>query len=96
MQRLLESILQPSREIAPRFQAWTIQRTDGKVMTGVLVSERGEEEIYADAEGKLFRIGHSEIEQRRPQETSIMPDGLVNSMTDQEVRDLLAFLRMQK
>ncbi len=92
-QRLLESILEPSRDIAPRFVPWTIAKSDGKVFTGILVSEQGEHEIYADAEGKLIRVEHSEIEQRVPQSKSIMPDGLFDRLTDQEVFDLIAFLR---
>ena len=37
--RLVQSILQPSLEIAPQFVAWSVARTDGTVFTGVLVGE---------------------------------------------------------
>ncbi len=95
-QRLLESILSPSREMAPRFVPWNIAKVDGTVFSGILVSERGEEEIYADSKGKLIYIDHSDIDQRQPSAKSIMPDQLVDQLTDQELRDLLTYLQAQK
>ena len=95
-EQLLESIVDPSREIAPRFVPWTIQKSDGKIFTGIFVSESGEEEIYADDKGKLIHIDHSDMEVRNPSGKSIMPDGLVDQLTNQELRDLLAYLKSQK
>lgn len=91
--RILESIVAPSSEVAPQFVPWTIVKTDGRVVTGVLVTERGEDQLYADAQGTLFHVKHSEIDDRQPQNKSIMPDGLVDQLTDRELRDLLALLR---
>ena len=50
--RLVQSILQPSLEIAPQFVAWSVARTDGTVFTGVLVGESSEGKLtFADGEG---------------------------------------------
>ena len=94
--RLVESLVTPSREIAPRYAAWSIATTDGKTFTGIFISERGEQEIYADANGKLIHIDHSDIDLRQASPKSIMPDGLVDQFTDRELRDLLAYLRQLK
>ncbi len=90
--RLIESILLPSREIAPQYVSWSLVKDDGTLLTAVLVSEQGENQLYADATGKLIRLERKTIVDRKPQSISIMPDGLAAQLTDQELRDLLAFL----
>jgi putative membrane-bound dehydrogenase-like protein len=91
--RLVQSILQPSLEVAPQFVAWSVARTDGTVFNGVLVSESPDGTLtFADADGRLKTVNSSDIEERKPQPTSIMPDNLAQSLTLQEFRDLTAFL----
>ena len=91
--RLVQSILQPSLEVAPQFVAWSVARTDGTVFTGVLVAESPDGTLtFADADGRLKTVNSSDIEERKPQPTSIMPDNLAQSLTLQEFRDLTAFL----
>ena len=75
---------------------WTIIKSDGRVFTGILVSERDDNEIYADSSGTLIYIDHTDIQHRTPSPKSIMPDGLVDQMTDGELRDLMAFMKAQK
>jgi len=92
--RLVESIVRPSQEIAPQFVSWIVLTTAGQSLTGVLVDELATgEQTYADAEGKLTQFKAAEIESRRPLPTSLMPEGLPAQLTDQEFRDLVAFLR---
>lgn len=92
--RLVESILAPSREIAPQFVSWRVARTDGTVFTGVLLESTADGTIlFGDADGRRIAVKPDEIADRRPQQTSIMPDNLAATTTVQELRDLLAFLR---
>ena len=92
--RLLESMLEPSKEIAPQFVPWIVATSDGTVRTGVLVEERLDgKQVYADAQGKRFTVAPADLESRRQQQTSIMPEDLALRMTTRELRDLLAFLR---
>lgn len=97
-ERLLESLLEPSKEVAPQFVSYSVERTDGTVFSGVLVGEATVAEnattqrTYADAEGKLIQVAVSAIARSEPQKTSLMPDGLLNTMTRQEFRDLVAYL----
>ena len=51
------------------------------------------EQTYADQQGQLTEFKAADIESRRPQTISLMPEGLPAQMTVQEFRDLLAFLR---
>jgi putative membrane-bound dehydrogenase-like protein len=93
-QRLLQSILVPSQEIAPQFVPWLIAKNDGTVLSGLLLEETNDgEQIYADTKGANFRVKTADIAERRPQAISIMPDGLAHAMTVQEFRDLVAYLR---
>jgi putative heme-binding domain-containing protein len=92
--RLVESIVRPSKEIAPQFVSWIVLTTAGQSLTGVLVDELATgEQTYADAEGKLTQFKAADVESRRPLPTSLMPEGLPAQLTDQEFRDLVAFLR---
>jgi putative membrane-bound dehydrogenase-like protein len=92
-ERLLQSIVDPSREIAPQFTPWIIQATDGTVKTGVYVGEEVDGTMrYADSEGKIFKLHPRDVEDKKPSNQSIMPEGLAAQLTPQELRDLLAFL----
>ena len=92
--RLIESILRPTKEVAPQFVPWTIARKDGTVLSGILLREGPDgEQTFANNKGETFTLKASEIDERRPLAGSIMPDDLPRSMTIQEFRDLLAFLR---
>jgi putative membrane-bound dehydrogenase-like protein len=95
--RLVESILEPSKEIAPQFVPWSIAKTDGTLLSGLLVEESpAGDQIYVDSLGNRFTVKSSEIAERKPQATSIMPDHLALLMTIAELRDLVAYLQSAK
>jgi putative membrane-bound dehydrogenase-like protein len=95
--RLVESILTPSKEIAPQFVAWSVARTDGTALTGILFEQTPEGSlVFADSQGRLTAVKFNEIVERKPQKTSIMPDNLTQTMTLQDFRDLVAFLWRRK
>jgi putative membrane-bound dehydrogenase-like protein len=89
---LLESLLQPSTLIAPHYQSWSIETSDGKVHTGMLLRTYLDEYTYLDTKGKQFKLITRDIVDSRPVASSIMPEGLADLLTDQELRDLLAYL----
>jgi putative heme-binding domain-containing protein len=96
-EKLIESILEPSKEIAPAFVTWLITMRDGKQHTGVIVEEGAHSTLtIADTQGKLTVLKITEIEERAAQPTSIMPADLHAQMTRQEFVDLLAFLEGRK
>jgi putative membrane-bound dehydrogenase-like protein len=93
---IVESILQPSAVVAPNFQAWKIDTTDGRSLTGLLVGTYLDESVYVDAKGDKFKVEAREVAETTPARNSIMPDGLLDGLTDQEVRDLVAYLASRK
>jgi putative membrane-bound dehydrogenase-like protein len=95
--KLIESILTPSKEIAPQFVSWMVATRDGKVRTGMIVDEGPNSTVtIADSQGRLETINRTEIEERHAVKSSIMPDNLATLMTVQEFRDLIAFLQARK
>jgi putative heme-binding domain-containing protein len=94
--RILESILQPSAVVAPHYQTWQIVTADGKTHQGMLVGTHLDEYTYLDAKGSLFKLNTRNIVESQPVPTSIMPDGLADLLTDQELRDLLAYLKSRR
>ncbi len=92
-ERLVQSIVDPSREIAPMFTNWSIQTKDGEAKTGVHVGDEVDGRIkFADQNGRVFHVHPNDIERRQPSSQSVMPASLAENMTAQELRDLLAFL----
>ncbi len=94
--QLIQSILEPSREIAPQFVSWTFETKAGKIVTGMIVHENEGQTIVGNAEGQLIELKTSDIEARVLQKISVMPEKLADRMTLQELRDLIAFLDAQK
>lgn len=91
--RLVASLVDPSREIAPQFAAETLLTHDGEVLTGLHVGDELDGRMrFADQNGRVFFVHTAQIERRIVSRQSIMPEGLVDQLTLQELRDLLAFL----
>ena len=88
---LLNSILQPSAEMAPEYQPRDLVLTDGSIHTGIRLRSYSKEQIR-DSNGNTLTFGKDVVAEIRDLDRSFMPDGLVYSMTDRELRDLLAFL----
>jgi putative heme-binding domain-containing protein len=96
-QKLITSILDPSREVAPYYLTWTISTTDGRVLTGMVVSENGGGDLeLGDQQGNIVRIPRKDIEERVPAQVSVMPQNLHQRMTRQDFLDLLSFLESLK
>ncbi len=91
--RLLRAILQPSRDVDPQYFPRMLVTEDGHVFTGIMLRDGGGgTEFYRDNTGREKKFSTSEIVERKELRTSMMPDGLIDLMTDREIRDLLAFL----
>lgn len=88
---ILRSILEPHREVAPQFYPSQVKLKDGTEFIGILLRSSSVE-TFRDLAGKERTFPQTEIVSRTELKTSLMPPGLVMSLTDAELRDLLAFL----
>ncbi|MFO0798471.1 MAG: PVC-type heme-binding CxxCH protein [Gemmataceae bacterium] len=93
---VVESILLPSAAVAPHYQAWRVETLDGRTRTGLLVGTHLDESVYVDEKGERFRVRAGDEAGIVPARGSLMPDGLLDGLTDQEARDLVAYLLARK
>ncbi len=91
---LLETILDPNRDVAPRFATTTVITTDGRSITGQTLPGPGDDaaETFVQADGTTVTLPFSDIEQRHYHTRSIMPEGLGEVLEADELADLIAFL----
>lgn len=92
---LLEAILFPSARIEQSYQAERILTIDGQVYHGLTRADRNAIEVQVAAD-RSVRVELSDIEQRERSEISIMPAGLLELLSLQEIADLLALLESAK
>jgi putative heme-binding domain-containing protein len=90
---LLESIIYPSVSFARGYEPVVVRTTTGDLLSGVQRADEGEEVALADATGKETRVSRRAIVDMQPGTVSLMPAGLGEILTAQELGDLLAFLR---
>jgi len=91
-ERLVEDILDPSRNVDPAFRYIIVTRTDDEVVTGLQRREEGETLVLVDATGKEISIPKKEIKERRQSELSLMPDNFSEAISKDDLNSLLAFL----
>jgi putative membrane-bound dehydrogenase-like protein len=89
---IAESILQPSRTVAPSFGAVILQLESGRVLSGVKVVEDEITLTLADDQGQKQLVLRHSIEDEIASDVSPMPEGLEKRLTEQEFVDLVAFL----
>lgn len=93
---ILESILQPSLSVAPQYEAFLLTTIDGQTRLAFELAEHGDRHTYIGIERKPFDVQMGDIVKRERLPMSIMPEGLVGNLTDEEIRDLIAFLKSRK
>jgi putative membrane-bound dehydrogenase-like protein len=92
-ERILESILHPSREVGPIYVAWKVRRLDGSTLEGAkLNSGSGTHMKYLLKDGSVVDVPMAEIEEQVPSRLSIMPADAYQTLTTSEIRDLVAYL----
>lgn len=91
--KLLDSIFEPSKEIAPQFTTWVLVTRKGP-LTGILLADDPDGSLrLAEAGGQVRKIKPETVLRRQPQQVSLMPADLHELMTLEELADLLAFLK---
>jgi putative heme-binding domain-containing protein len=90
---LVESILKPSAKIAQGYEAYGFAMPDGRVFTGFVVSEGASVVQVRESSGALRELKRSDIEERRRQEPSAMPEGIAGTLTPEQLADLVAYLQ---
>lgn len=91
--KLLESMIEPSKEIKEGFQTYRLVTTDAKVFSGLKIKENDNEVVIRDADGRDIRVAKDDIDSLTASKVSLMPDNAVAQITYDQFLDLLAFLK---
>ena len=92
---LLESILVPSKTISDQYESVAVATTDGRVVTGRIVNLNGDNLMISTDmldPNKMVNVPRSQIEEIKRSPISMMPVGLLNTMSKDEILDLFAYL----
>jgi putative heme-binding domain-containing protein len=90
--QVLTNILDPNREVTPNYLEYLVTTKDGKTTSGILVSETISGLTLKRSGGVQEMVLRQNIEEMTSTGRSLMPEGLEQTITPQEMADLLAFL----
>ena len=94
LEYLLMNIIDPSSVVPKQFTTSVIALDSGRVITGVVIGQT-ENAITVQTDKEQLTIARDEIEQIRNSGKSLMPDGMIDALTPEQVRDLFAFMMMK-
>ncbi|MDY7395508.1 c-type cytochrome [Aureibaculum sp. 2210JD6-5] len=95
-EQIAESILKPNASISQGFSTVQIKTKSGKTYVGFITEESADNLTIRDIVGTATQLKKTDIETRKELETSMMPAGLVNSLSFEEMASLVQFLKEQK
>ena len=90
---LMNAVVFPSRDIAPPYRTTTFRLRNGDSYTGIVAFESADGWIVQTGAGTTSRVDSSDVVSRQPGTISVMPAGLLNGLSPQELADLYAYLR---
>ena len=93
---LLMSVVDPSAEIREGFEHTQLVTSDGRILTGFVMDEDTQIITLRSKSGEDIRVTREDVESLNVVRKSLMPDGLLQGMTDQQLRDFFAYLRISQ
>jgi putative heme-binding domain-containing protein len=95
LDRLLEDILDPNRNVDVAFRTTTLRTTDGRILSGLVRRDEGSQIILADPQGKEFSVAKADIDDQQKTPLSLMPANVPEIVPPDEFSDLIAYLLSQ-
>jgi putative heme-binding domain-containing protein len=89
---LIESLLEPSRQIVEGYRATVVVTNDGLTLSGVVTRRDGGEFTLMDADGKDHRLNQHDIDVMETSPLSMMPTGLADQWSPEQFTDVIAYL----
>ncbi|HEY1783954.1 MAG TPA: heme-binding protein, partial [Pirellulales bacterium] len=93
---LLEAIVYPSASFVRSFEPLLVVTTDGRQFSGLIRQQSPQEIVLTTGPLTSERIAREQIEEIRPGQTSLMPEGLDKLLLPQELGDLIAYLKSRQ
>ena len=88
---ILENLVAPNAVVGKDYQMTLLQLDDGRVLSGLITKET-DSAVTLKTINDLVVVPKDEIDQRKLSELSLMPNGLLDPMPPEEIRDLVAYL----
>lgn len=92
VERLLEDILDPNRNVDEAFRTTLVTTSDGRAISGLKLREDGGDLILADSTGKELRVATSDIDEVVVSHLSPMASNMLDQIGEKNLPDLLAYL----
>src|SRR4029079_15080010 len=93
---LVEANVSPSASFVRSFEPIAVVTKSGKTINGLVKNETAGEIVLATGPKQDTRISRDDIEEMRPSTVSVMPSGLDQQLSPQDLADLIAFLKAAK
>jgi putative membrane-bound dehydrogenase-like protein len=93
---LLTSVVDPSALIRKEYQAQTVALGDGRVLTGLVVEETDKTVTLVDSNRQKTVVPRDQVEEMKPSAVSLMPEGQLDKLRDDQVRDLFKYLQSRR
>ena len=88
---VLENVLDPSAVVAKEYQMWKVETASGRTITGIIKLET-DKAVTIQTPNEVIVLPKDEIEDRKQSPLSIMPEGVLDKLSVEEIRDLVAYL----
>ena len=90
---LLTQIVDPSAFIRPEYVNHNVEMKDGRTLTGLIVEQSDAALTLLDAQNQRTVLARADIKDINASNISLMPEGLLEALTPQQVRDLFSYLQ---
>jgi putative heme-binding domain-containing protein len=89
---LLHNILSPNAEIPNAYRTTTVELHDGRIVAGI-ANTQNPGVVTVQTANELVSVPRADIRSLVQSDVSMMPEGLLNPLNDEDVRSLIAYLR---
>lgn len=90
---MLVNVVNPSAQIREGFENYIVLTTDGRALTGFIADQDARVVVLRGADGQTTVIPRTDIEEMSASPKSLMPEGVLKDFSEQQIRDLFAYLR---
>jgi putative heme-binding domain-containing protein len=90
---MLLNVVSPSAEIREGFENYLVRTADGRTLNGFIADQDPQVVVLKGADGQSISLARDDIEDMKAVKISIMPEGQLKALSDQQIRDLFAYLR---
>jgi putative heme-binding domain-containing protein len=93
LESMLLATVNPNAEIREGFENYTVETSDGRSLAGFLIEQDDHTIVLRGLDNQNVTLARTGIAQLQPAGISLMPEGLLDPLTEQQTRDLFAYLR---